>query len=118
MSKSNRFDPEAGKDYGNCEDCGIVLATEADAQKHRTETAGSIQSSIRGHGTRSHRTIAHNPPRHVRVRSAVESIVCDALDDAVRELWDLLEDASEDEILDALQFSTSFRDAWEEFCDE
>ncbi|MGP7812386.1 hypothetical protein [Glutamicibacter soli] len=114
MSKSNRFDPEAGKDYGRCRDCDLTLETREDAESHMHS---SMQDDGRG-GRASHSVSVLNPPRQARIDSEVRWAVSGALDDAVAQLERLLRDASEDEISSALSGYPDFRDAWEGFCDE
>ena len=114
MSKSNRFDPADGADYGRCRDCDAALVSEDDANEHMNSTLTSNSLGNR----ESHSVMILNPSRERRVGQAVRWAVADALDSAVAEFEGLLDDASEEEIGDALWMYPDFKDAWEEYLNE
>lgn len=105
---TSRFEPQPGKPYGRCRDCGQELPTEQEANDHMAETMAASPDR------RSHGVAVTNPNRPARVRAAVR----DAIDNAVREAVDEVDqmvddgDITEEEARSAL--SDEFLDEFED----
>lgn len=107
------FDPEEGKPYGRCNDCGVEVADKDASSRHLSETFEAAKATG---GSSSHSVRVLNDDREGRIKSEVRQAVSGAIDDAIEELWQLVDDggATEEEISSALAHYSDFRDAWGE----
>lgn len=108
------FDPAPDGLYAACVTCNLDLATEAESDAHRTATMADSADH------RSHTTRTLNPPRTKRIESAVETIVIDAIDEALDKIDDLVSSGSitQEEARAALHHQGEFLDAWDEYVQE
>ena len=83
---TSRFEPQPGKPYGRCRDCGRELPTEQEANDHMSKT---MEASAE---RRSHGIAVTNRGRSARVRSAIRDAIDDAVRDAVDEVDQMVED--------------------------
>ena len=67
-------------------------------------------------GGKSHTTVVKNPDSALRIIRFVDSVVSDVIDDVMNEMDQLLcdNDATAEEITQALSAWSDFSDAWEE----
>lgn len=112
----NIFDPIEGADYGLCADCGMKLPTQDEARAHMRITFE--EATPQGH-SKGHRVRILNPDRASRIKSRVSSMVDDAIQDAMEEIYRLVErdQASTEEITEALSWHSDFADAWQEYAE-
>lgn len=119
---STRFEPLAGKPYGQCINCDQLFYTPEVASLHMHETF-----EARGAGSSGgHRIRVTNLTRAQRVEDAVGQIVQDAIDEAISSISNLtmprrggLADATESEITEALDHCyDGFAEAWDEYINE
>ena len=105
---TSRFEPQPGKPYGRCRDCGQEMPTEQEANDHMGET---MEASAE---RRSHGISVTNPGRSARVRSAIRDAIDDAVRDAVDEVDRMVDDGdiTEEEARSAL--SDEFLDEFED----
>lgn len=108
MTEKSRFDPEPDKPYGNCSDCGVVLATREDMRAHFRETTPE------GGGS-SHSVRITNMTRAERIEHEVETELQSAMYDFTEELGRLGDagDATEDEVTEAVK--TAYIDVADEW---
>lgn len=119
---STRFNPREGEPYGRCVECeGVTFETPELASAHMNETF-----EARTTGRQGHRVRITNPTRARRIESYIESIVDNAIAEAIDRISDLTHgsriraaDATEAEITEALSHSSDeFGEAWAEYMAE
>lgn len=112
----NIFDPIEGADYGLCADCEMKLPTQEEARAHMSSTCEEANAKGISKG---HRVRILNPDRASRIKSRVSSMVDDAIQDAMEEIYRLVErdQASTEEITEALRWHSDFAEAWEEYAE-
>lgn len=112
---TKRFDQEPSIDYGKCTNCELVLPTAQDAHTHMHET---MKANLNAEGLGSgHRVHITNQTREDRIKSEIDHIVRQAIDDALGKVEDLIadEDITEEEAATALNRHPDFADAWQDF---
>lgn len=107
----SRFDPLPGHPYGECDDCGITLQTQADGREHMTATNPGLNQGP------SHRISITNAPREDRIRGAVSSVVDDAITESMEDFERLVErdGVTAEELTAALASYPDFADAYFEW---
>ena len=108
----SRFDPIPDQPYGECSDCGISLATQADAREHMSATMPAAIGVGSSHGVR-----VTNAPREDRIRRAVSFAVDDAITEAMDDIHRIVErdGATPEELTAALGSYPDFADAYAEW---
>lgn len=110
---TTRYDQDPTANYGKCGTCGITLPTEQEAKQHMSATfqEAKAKGGDRGHGIR-----AENPNRASRVQRSIDTIVEDAIYDAIRDIYDLVDadHITGEEVKESLKWHAGFADAWEE----
>ena len=103
---STRYDPRPNEPYGVCLTCDMTLDDGLAADKHMSDTTPV--------GGRSHSTRTTNPTRKQRVQRAIDSIIEDAIADALDEVLDLTDEhITRSEARAALFWHPDFLDALE-----
>jgi hypothetical protein len=105
------YDAVAGEPYGRCKTCELDVETQALAERHMDET----MKAATGENLReSHSITVLNPSRERRIGRAVESVIDDAILDAIDELKELVEHdhATQEEITAAIGRWSDFADEW------
>lgn len=109
---TSSFDPVPDQDYGCCITCGKPIPTQVDATAHMSTTVDA--------GGSSHRIALQNPPRERRIRSHVSTLITDAVDQALEQIADLVNQGqiTRTEADEALRSHPDFGDVWTESADE
>lgn len=107
------FDQLPDEPYGECADCDLVIDTESTARQHMSDTVGSK-------GNSSHSIKVTNPTRPDRIRSALQTVVDDAINDAMEEIDRMVSRAhlTDEEVAEALRWWPDFHDTWTEWVED
>lgn len=115
---SSRFNQEPGIDYGKCNDCGVALPTEREANDHMASTFEESKATTETGFGRGHAVRITNPARPARIKREIASLIEDAIQAAMSQIDDLIAAGhiTEEEAADALQFQQAdFTEEWQEY---
>ena len=115
---SSRFDQEPGIDYGKCNDCGVALPTEREANDHMASTFEESKASTETGFGRGHAVRIMNPTRPARIKREISLLIDDAIQAALSEIDDLIaaDHITKEEAADELQFQhADFTEEWQEY---
>lgn len=115
---TSRFNQDPGVNYGKCNDCGVVLPTEREANDHMATTFEESKASTKNGFGSGHAVRIVNPARPARIKREISSLIEDAIQGALSRIDDLIaaDHITEEEAADALQFQhTDFTEEWQEY---